>query len=514
MKRRHWLILLLLAAGLGSLLEAATNTPAPATLEELRARVAGVVERPGQASAHWGICVVSLGNGATLLEHQARKLFTPASVTKLFTGALALDALGPDYRIRTSVMASSRLTPEGRLAGDLVLVGRGDPAFGAADRPPSLAEAFAPLIRQLQDRGLRQIDGNLVLYEGYFTSAPYGTGWEWDDFPYDYSAEPSPLTIHENCAEAAVLPAGKPGQPPQVKLTPKPDLLTIRNLAITSNRSDPPIRIERDWDANTVTIRGRIATNAAAVVEPIPLRRPAEWFGQGFAEALKQRGITLKGSARTSTTLPGNLPRDQWLELAGADSPPVSELVAQTLKRSQNLYAQLLLLQVGARRLASTNQPRSEVTSEAAGIAVLGEMLPRAGIAPGEANFEEGTGLSRRTQVSPAAVAQLLVWMHRHRASSVFTQALPLAGVDGTLRGRLATGPAARNARAKTGSLRHVHSLAGYVSTQTGEPLAFAILVNGAPISGAATRDAIDEVVQLLAGFGGAVGQGPVGQAK
>lgn len=502
MTRRYWLILLLLGAGLVSALEAATNPPAPTTLEDLRGRVAGVVERPAQASAHWGICVVSLRSNAPLLEYQAHKLFTPASVTKLFTGALALDALGSDCRIRTSVLSGSRLTADGRLTGDLVLVGRGDPAFGAADQLPSLAEAFAPLMRQLQERGLRQIDGNLVLHEGYFTSAPYGTGWEWDDFPYYYSAEPSPLTIHENCAEVTVLPAGKPGHPAQVKLTPKPELLTVRNLAVTSTRSEPPINIERDWDANTVTIRGRIATNAAPVMEPIPLRRPAEWFGQGFAEALRQRGIVLKGNVRAASTLPGNVPRRQWLELAGTDSPPVSELVAQTLKRSQNLYAQLLLLQVGARRLAGTNQVPAGITTEAAGIAALGEMLQRAGIAAGEANFEEGTGLSRRTQVSPAAVAQLLVWMHRHRAASAFAQALPVAGVDGTLRGRLGAGPAARNARAKTGSLRHVHSLAGYVTTQTGEPLAFAILVNGAPATGSATREAIDEVVQLLAGYG------------
>ena len=145
------------------------------------------------------------------------------------------------------------------------------------------------------------------------------------------------------------------------------------------------------------------------------------------------------------------------------------------MKSSHNLHAQLLLLQVGA---APSADGEGEQTSEQAGLAVLPAFLAKAGLGVGEARIEEGSGLSRHNLVTPRALVGLLEYMRRHPHANVFLESLPVAGVDGTLRTRLRGTPAEGNLRAKTGSLSQVSTLAGYVNTAAGEPLAFALLLN------------------------------------
>src|SRR5262249_7835816 len=151
------------------------------------------------------------------------------------------------------------------------------------------------------------------------------------------------------------------------------------------------------------------------------------------------------------------------------------EVVRQMMKPSQNLYAQLLLLQVGIR---SRPVNAGSQTSEEAGLAELKKFLREAGINPAEVLLEEGSGLSRGALVTPNAIVRLLQFMDRHRYAATFREALPVAGVDGTLRNRFKQTIVTGKARAKTGTLSYVNTLSGYVSTAAGEPLAFSIMLN------------------------------------
>jgi D-alanyl-D-alanine carboxypeptidase/D-alanyl-D-alanine-endopeptidase (penicillin-binding protein 4) len=171
------------------------------------------------------------------------------------------------------------------------------------------------------------------------------------------------------------------------------------------------------------------------------------------------------------------------------------------MKQSQNLYAQLLLLQVGARNQKS--EDRTETTEEA-GIVELKRFAAEAGIQPGELLFDEGSGLSRRALVTPNAIVGLLRFMGGHRHADLYSEALPIAGVDGTLRNRMKGTAAERSVRAKTGTIGNVNTLSGYVITTAGERLAFSLMLNAYDAdSKNSVKDDLDPIAVMLAEFKG-----------
>jgi len=185
------------------------------------------------------------------------------------------------------------------------------------------------------------------------------------------------------------------------------------------------------------------------------------------------------------------------------ESPPVRELVREVQKPSQNLYTDLLLAQVGERVRSPATSP--EVTSEKLGVGELDKFLAQAGVKPGDVLFEEGSGLSRNNLSTPDATVALLQYMSRHQWGEIYQAALPIAGVDGTLRNRMKGTAAAGNVRAKTGTLRWANSLSGYVTTAAGERWAFCLMLNryhNASPGTSASRD-LDAIAVLLAAFPG-----------
>jgi hypothetical protein len=195
----------------------------------------------------------------------------------------------------------------------------------------------------------------------------------------------------------------------------------------------------------------------------------------------------------------------KWVGLGSVASPPLTTILPKMMKSSQNLYAHLLLLQVGARARApeTLNQ-----TTEDVGLTELQSFLATAGVRHGEVLLEEGSGLSRGALVTPNATVALLRYMHRHRAAETFRNALPIAGVDGTLRNRMKGTAAAGNVNAKTGTLRYVNSLSGYVKTKAGENLVVSLMLNN--YAGEGARAALDAIVVMLAESEAAFA-GPVG---
>jgi D-alanyl-D-alanine carboxypeptidase/D-alanyl-D-alanine-endopeptidase (penicillin-binding protein 4) len=187
------------------------------------------------------------------------------------------------------------------------------------------------------------------------------------------------------------------------------------------------------------------------------------------------------------------------VEIASLQSPPVKDIVRETLKPSHNLYAQLLLLQVGAQSQDSSR------LSEDAGIEAMNAFLEQVGIKKGEVMLEEGSGLSRRNIITPAATVELLKFMSRHLWADAYRDGLPTAGVDGTLEKRMKDTAASGNVRAKTGTLRYVYTLSGYATTAAGERLAFSIMLNNSNNTdrSISPRDDLDQIAVMLAGFTG-----------
>src|SRR5687768_9041606 len=183
----------------GSQLRAAEQTtPAALSLSELRDRLTQHVSQHKFSEGTWGVKIISLESGETLFETNAHKLLKPASNAKTFTGALALDVLGPDYRIRTSLLSKSTPDRRGRLKDDLIVYGRGDPTFAARFHNGNYANLLAPVIDAIRKAGIKQIDGDLVGDDTFFSGPPYGANWTWDDLQFYYGAEVSALTYQDN----------------------------------------------------------------------------------------------------------------------------------------------------------------------------------------------------------------------------------------------------------------------------------------------------------------------------
>jgi serine-type D-Ala-D-Ala carboxypeptidase/endopeptidase (penicillin-binding protein 4) len=540
-----WLALI---PSLSAATPAQSAAPAQAeTVESLAARLGAHIAQPRFAPAAWGVKVVSLDSGKTLFEHNPQKYFNPASNAKLYTAALALDRLGADYRIRTSFYSAARPDADGTLKGDLIVYGRGDPTMAASLNGGDYFKPLEPLANRLAGAGVRRVEGDLIGDESYFATPAIGAGWEWDDLQEYYGAEVSALTLNDNALDLFVKPAERAGLPCRITTGPATGWLTIINRTETAPKdAEARVVVYRPVGENVVYVSGRLPVGGRDYRGSVAVHNPAGLFVALFKETLARRGIVVTGRARTidwkyREVTPLDLAKLN--ELGFVESPPVKEIVRETLKPSQNLYAQLLLLQVGANRgpraagrgpdaalvsaggsavanhqaattaTAPAQSPDTHLTTEEMGVEAMNDFLAAAGVKQGDVLLEEGSGLSRRDIITPNATVALLAYMQRHRLADDYRNGLPVAGVDGTLQNRMKGTAAAGNARAKTGSLRYVYALSGYVTTAAGERLAFSIMLNNyynaertaaAPGQRAPSpRDDLDAIVVMLANFAG-----------
>jgi D-alanyl-D-alanine carboxypeptidase/D-alanyl-D-alanine-endopeptidase (penicillin-binding protein 4) len=495
---------------------------APTTLAELQQRLTEQVTHPRFAAGTFAVKIVSLDSGKTWFEHDAHKLVSPASNSKLYTMALALDKLGGDYRIRTSLYATARPDTAGTLSGDLIVYGRGDPGFNARRFNGDIFRALQPLVAALTNAGVREISGDLIADESYLVGARYGSGWVWDDLNYYYGAEISALTINDNTVRVSVKPGGVIGSPAQLSLSPANDCLVLSNRTQTVATNGPQaLNFYRPLEQNVVYVSGSIPLRSDEVSSTVTVPDPANLFAALFRAALVRNGIKVHGQTRTANWLTRQaqpLNFAALIELGAVESQPMRELNREVQKPSQNLYTDLMLAHVGAvereralaRRDATALAPSGDTvvgatTTEDLGIRELDKFLAKIGVKRGDVRFEEGSGLSRNNLLTANATITLLQHMSRHPEAAAYVDALPIAGVDGTLRNRMKGTRAEGNVRAKTGTLRWANGLSGYVTTAAGERLAFSLFLNryANPSAENSARAELDRVAVLLAEFAG-----------
>jgi D-alanyl-D-alanine carboxypeptidase/D-alanyl-D-alanine-endopeptidase (penicillin-binding protein 4) len=468
------LLPLLLAASLASAQRSS------GTLSSLQSQLDAQLNESRFAQAQWGVLVVSLDSGKILFQHNADKLMQPASNAKLYTAALALDRLGPDYRIKTSFYAAAKPGSDGVLHGDLIVYGRGDPSFSARFNDGDYKKALQPAVDAFRAAGIKQIDGDLVGDESFFRGPPYGSDWTWDDLQNYYGAPASALSFQDNVIDLLFTPGETVGAPCQILTMPATTFVTFSNRTETAETNGRArIQIYRPLGRNLAYVWGRVPLGSTGQADAVSVNDPALWFVTMLKEALAQNGIVVSGAVRQMNWLDREttpLDLSKLAEVASVQSPPLAEIVKRTLKPSENLYAQLLLLQVGAKAVESSDE--SDSSTEQAGVAEMRKFLRLAGIDPGLALLDEGSGLSRACLVTPGATVKLLRFVSHHRHRDAFIDALPIAGVDGTLRNRFKGTPAEGNVRAKTGSLGYVDTLSGFLTDAGKEKLIFSIMLD------------------------------------
>jgi len=469
----------------------AAEIPATTTTsaQQLAAAIDKQIEEPRFASASWGIAVVSLDTGRTLYAHDADRLLQTASTAKLYTAAMVLDTIGTDYRIPTQLLATRPIV-QGRLQGPLVLRGMGDPTLGTPGTNMDWADQLAT---QLATSGVHNVQGDLVADDSWF------------------AAPASALSVQENTVELAVRPASVSGYPALLTLDPPGAFGHImNNLATSAAGARSDINLYRAPGDATLYAFGTVAAGTAPQTFKLAIADPAGYAGMRLREALERHGIRIHGSLRTRHWPQQNgVGLDKAVVLAQVLSPPVMEILSRGLKRSQNLYLQNLLQIAGVKAQADAERTDQAspgfLSSEVWGIRALQALLDRMGITPGAAQIGDGAGLSRQDLSTPAAMVRLLSYLASQPYGTELRDALPSAGVDGTLQWRMRNTVATDHVHAKTGSMTNVRCLAGYVTTAAGERLAFAIMLNNyvrGEDEPTPSRN-LDAIVELLAAYQG-----------
>jgi D-alanyl-D-alanine carboxypeptidase/D-alanyl-D-alanine-endopeptidase (penicillin-binding protein 4) len=478
---------------------------------QFRARVERALATPSASKAAWGLLVADRDTGETLYSMNSDRFFAPASNAKIITTALAFSTLGPDYRYHTTLESRTSLNPDGRLTGDLILMGRGDPDISNRKFPyDSKVDFDGPvnkILAELADKavasGLKEVDGDIVGDDSYFPYDPYPAGWTEGDFFFRFGAPVSAIAFNDNSFTVQMTPGAIAGAAATVQIEPPAAASTFgHDLVTVSPREKSEFSVVRQSGIDFLLLRGAIAVGHAPMRIDLAMSRPAETAAAELKALLEARGVRVMGgvgvqhapapqtAANGDPILPAaglNLPSAVPPSiLAEHISQPLAEIIRITNKTSQNLHAELLLRTVGREKLG--------LGSAAAGLKVERDFLKAVGIADGDVILSDGSGLARDDLVTPRAMVALLRYASHQSWGATFFSTLPVAGVDGTLENRMKNSPAAGFVEAKTGAEDHVRALSGYATTTHGEYLVFSMFENNSPLRGLDAITTLDDV--------------------
>ena len=457
-----------------------------------------IAEFPALRRAHVGVRVVDL-KGTPVFERNARNWFVPASNTKLYSTAFALTRLGSDYRMTTRITAEAAPDAAGVIEGDIRLVGGGDPSLSGRAYPYDKEKEWADTVPGIEDladqlaaRGVTRVRGSVIGDDTAYVWDPFPDGWSIDDPLYEYGAPVSALTLQDNSLRLEVRPAELPGEPAEVYLSADVGhFVVVPSVTTAAAGERGRIRLERPANTNELHVYGTIAAGAKPYSTLLAVADPALYAAQVLTDALRRRAITVDQPARVRhRTATGELGADLPATLAERKSPPLSDLVRVVNKVSQNLHAELLLLEAG-------RQGKSYVARDTALAEWKAFLETEVGLAKDDVNFEDGSGMSRLTLLTPEATTKLLVFMAGAPSGDAWMASLPVGGEDGTLGRRFAGAAEKSKVRAKTGTLSHVSALGGYLEHKRGR-LAFTVLVNNYNTLSAEARGGIDKLVATL----------------
>lgn len=456
-------------------------SPEPGRTQSRDADVAAEIRTLVEAAAlgeRIGIEVRDATSGRVVYQHHADLALNPASNMKVVTAAAALEVLGPEFTMRTAL--HGRI--EGNGVADLVLRGQGDPTLSEAD--------LVGLAIALADRGVRSVarihvDGTYFddrLLPPAFEQQPNETAY--------FRAAVGAVSVDRSTFVLRATPGPTPGSRAVVRLHGA-GYFDVRGEITTSEGGGEPTvgatQAALGEDRMSLRLSGAIPAGVLGVSYRRRVENPLAYAGHLLADALANVGIRGAREVHVDAGPPG-LPL-----LASHDSAPLSEILGELGKHSDNFVAEMVLKVIGAER----RRPGSTET----GIEVLNEVLGRAGVPAGQATFVNGSGLFNGNRIAASHLARLLVRVYGNPAiRNEFVAHLAIGGVDGTLERRLRDLPVARIVRAKTGTLNDAISLSGYVLGPTPErAFAFSYLANGIAGQQTPARELVDKIVRVLA---------------
>jgi D-alanyl-D-alanine carboxypeptidase/D-alanyl-D-alanine-endopeptidase (penicillin-binding protein 4) len=434
---------------------------------QLASSINQIIRETGLERSQLGILVTGLHSSQEFYNLNGDRLMIPASTVKLLTSAAILHQLGAEHRIRTSIYDPGD--------NSLVAIGRGDPSLDNAQ--------FQRLGQQLRNQGKGNIN-LLIGDDSYFQGNLFNPAWAWVDIENGDAPPVSSLVVNQSYVYLNLAPQ-QAGSPLRLRWS---DPLAGNQWRVSNNTrtggSGSSIQINFNPNENILRLSGNLAANQGAEEYGLSIMEPSLYFVQRLQAELNSLGIVVNQVKVQSNRSPLVIP-DLWQEVAFVESPPLRELLKEMNSSSNNFYAEMLAAQLGR---VTTGDDRNW-------LAAVENTLTELGVDPRGYRLVDASGLARQNQVSPRAIVQTLQAMAKTPEANAYRDSLALAGETGTLSNRLRNTPATRIFWGKTGTLRGVVSLSGYVYNPDNEPLAVSITVNNSPQALADVRFGVDRLV-------------------
>ncbi|MEM9291411.1 MAG: D-alanyl-D-alanine carboxypeptidase/D-alanyl-D-alanine-endopeptidase [Acidobacteriota bacterium] len=459
-----------------------------ATSPAFRAEVNRQVAAARRVAPDLGVHIVDLSTTRTVYGFQADVPRILASNTKLLSSGAALELLGPAHSFETRIAVRGQVV-EGRLDGDLAVVGGGDPNLSGRFHYGDIYAVFRRWGEELRGQGIDRIGGDLYLINGQFQGDQIHPDWPRDQLTRWYEAPVDALSFNDNCVLVRVKPGRRPGDPVRVEVEPPLPIFEVESTGRTRGRGRGVIQIDRKWGTNTLTVAGTLKVGASPVEKWVAVDDPVQYFGAALKAALGEVGVRLEGKVFRAPQLPSA----SWRLVTVHRSDLLTTLEVVN-KKSQNFYAESVLKHLGFHHCGEGTW--------AGGLKAVEEVLTRAGIEPGTYQLADGSGMSRGNRLSPYQMTAFLLYMDRHAYREAFLETLPESGeADTSWRRRLAQSPYRGSVWSKTGTLNGVSTLSGYVRGKSGRVYAFSLLMNGSRAAWRSRR-AQDNILRAIIDHG------------
>ena len=410
--------------------------------------------------ASTAIIAKNIDQNKIVADYNGSTFMLPASTQKVFTAVAAKLVLGDEFKFETALLTNGKIQ-NGDLDGNLIVRFTGDPDLTSGQLYDLLAE--------LKKQGVNKINGDLVLDTSVFSSHDRGLGWIWNDLTMCFNSPPSAANIDNNCFYAELDANQAPGETVKINVPAQFPIQVFGQVYIADSNEAPYCQLDVVvHDNNRYQVKGCLARQTKPFGLSFAVQDPDAYAAAIIQRQLKRLGIEFNGKVLQPQKM------QQGQLLVQHFSKPLPDLLKKMMKKSDNQIADSLF------RAVAYHYYKRPASFQLGTLAVK-SILQKQGIKFGNSILADGSGLSRHNLVAPKTMLSVLEYIARNEDKLHLMETFPIAGVDGTISGRggLINPPLVKNVIAKTGSLKGVYNLAGFMNNARGEKVAFVQFING-----------------------------------
>ena len=422
------------------------------------------------ANASVSLCVADAEKGKVLIDYNSGISLVPASVMKIITSAAALELLGPEYTFKTRIGYAGTLNKRwGRLKGNIIIMGGGDPALGSKYFPDHYKDFIHSWVEEIKKLGIKRIRGKVITDDSYYDFIPVPGKWLWEDTGNYYGAGVYGLSVFDNTYEIHFTTFSDSTLPVIREFIPIECTTNLSNLLIAKDTTDAGYIYASPY-STTGCIAGTIPVNQLDFVLKASISDPPLLLARMVTDKLKTAGIKISGKPTTLRS-EKNYKAEKFITVAEISSPDLSEIIEVLNHESVNLFAEHLIKELGKKF--------KNDGSTASGAKVIMEFLKNSGIDTNGMFIEDGSGMSPLNAINTRELVRLLIYMKNNgKYFPEYFSSLPDAGKEGTLKNIFKDPVFDSRLKAKSGSMTRVRSYAGYFTTKSGKKMVFSIIIN------------------------------------